>query len=498
MAPKRGRAGAKRIVGHANRAPQLPSYEELSIHGPKPETPDELFVAQGLNLHRVRKEQLVSLRLTSDPELAECARSSMGREPLIVNAGTPTPDNPSAATHFHGHTFVPRLDETNEVEWRGGPWAKQYLRLGNGAAEEVPLTRHVSDHRYCSPADVLARHAGGKALAPGGKALFVTVFLSEGASAFPREPDHATPEWHEWSALRQVIGQNLCKLLLVYPKTVPPVYCKNAGPCMLACLASIRSDKTAGAPGATYQSSIAGYHDRSRLHVLPLGHVQRIRELVSQFRLGELFPALQADDEIGEHGPPVVAAIVDWMPLMHYRTSTIAGLGPPRGGVVTPEWIAQRGDVPFDTPWVQHCCMECPSGKWLPNGKPLLVPLVLGSPEERNGTPWLRLDPEDAASVHHQQVSAAFKALVGRGVPDEASQAATPGDNGEVAPPEAKKLRAEVDALRVENARFQARLDKRQCELDAAKRQSAELAGQVHKLTSQNLELSAALSARRP
>jgi hypothetical protein len=183
---------------------------------------------------------------------------------------------------------------------------------------------------------------------------------------------------------------------------------------------------------------------------------------------------------------------------MHYRTSTIAGLGPPRGGVVTPEWVAQRGDVPFDTPWVQHCSMECPSGKWLPTGKPLLVPLVLGSPEERNGTPWLRLDPEDAASVHHQQVSAVFKALVGRGAPDETAQAATPGDNGEAAPPEAKKLRAEVDALRVENARHQARLDKRQCELDAAKRQSAELAGQVHKLTNRNLELSAALSARPP
>ncbi len=496
MAPKRGRGGAKGAVGHADRVPQLPSYEELSIHGPKPETPDELFVAQGLNLHRVRKEQLVSLRLTSDPELAECARSITGREPLIVNAGTPTPDNPSAATRFHGHAFVPRLDETNEVEWRGGPWAKQYLRIGNGAAEEKPLTRHVSDHRYCSPADVLARHVGGKALAPGGKALFVTVFLSEGVSAFPREPDCATPEWHEWSALRQVIGQNLCKLLLVYPKTVPPVYCKDAGPCMLACLASIRSDKTAGAPGATYQSSIAGYHDRSRLHVLPLGHVQRIRELVSQFRLGELFPALQADDGVDKRSPPVVPAIVDWMPLMHYRTSAIAGLGPPRGGVVTPEWVAQRGDVPFDTPWVQHCSMEYPSGKWLPDGKPLLVPLVLGSPEERNGTPWLRLDPEDAASVHHQQVSAVFKALVARGEPDETAQAATPGDHGEAALPEAKKLRAEVDALRVENAKLQARLDKRQCELDAAKRQSAELAGQVHKLTRCNLDLSAALSAR--
>lgn len=491
------------MVGHTAKVPQLPSFEELSIHGPKPETPDELFVAQGLSLHRVRTDQLVSLRLTPQPELAERFRGITCREPLVANAGTPNPDNPGAAALFHGHAFVPRLDETNEVEWRGGPWAKQYLVPSSGIVLEEPLTRHVSDHRYCSSADVLARHAGGKALAPGGKALFVTVFLSEGASAFPCEPARSTPEWHEWSALRQVIGQNLCKLLLIYPKSVPPVYCKDAGPCMLACLASIRSDKTTGAPGATYQSSIAGYHDRSRLHVLPLGHVQRIRELIAQFRLGEFFPALQPGDGVDEHGAPVVSSIVDWMPLMHYRTSAIAELGPPRDGVVTPEWVAQRGAVPFDTPWVQHCSMECPSGKWLAAGKPLLVPLVLGSPEERNGTPWLHLDPENAASAHYQQVSAVFKKLAPmRGPSNEAPNAASPAakavDNDEAVPLEVKRLRAEVDALRVENAKCRAKLEKRQSELDAAQQKSAELAGQIHKLTSRNLELSAALSALPP
>jgi len=488
------------VAGHADRVPQLPSYEEASIHGPRPERPDELFVVQGIGLHRVRTEQLVSLRLTLDPEVAECARGIMGREPLIANAGTPNSDNPDAAARFHDHAFVPRLDETNEAEWRGGPWAKQYLRPSGGAAEEEPLERHLSDHRYCSSADVLARHAGGKALAPGGKGLFVTVFLSEGASTFPPEPAPGTSEWTGWFAQRRVIGQNLCKLLLVYPKAVPPVYSTSTGPCMLACLASIHSDKTMGAPGATYQSSIAGYHDRSRLHVLPLGHVARIRELVAHFRLGEFFPALLADgvDGVDGHGSPLAPAIVDWMPLMHYRTSAIDALGPPRDGVVTPEWVAQRGCVPFDTPWVQHCSMECPSGKWLSAGKPMLVPLVLGSPEERNGTPWLHLDPKDAASAHYQQVSAVLQKLVGRGTPDKASPAATPDDNDVAAPPEAKKLRAEVDALRVETAKCQAKLDKRECELDAAKRQNSELATQCHKLTTRNLELSAALDAQLP
>ena len=81
MPPKRSRSGGSKkgandLIG--GRA-QLPTFEEVELHGPRPEVADELFVVQGHRAHRVRKEQIVSLRVTQNPVAAERARSAQRR-----------------------------------------------------------------------------------------------------------------------------------------------------------------------------------------------------------------------------------------------------------------------------------------------------------------------------------------------------------------------------------------------------------------------------------
>jgi hypothetical protein len=439
----------------------LPTFEAVELHGPQPEVPDELFVVQGHGAHRVRKEQIVSLRVTQDPAVAERARSVAGRLPLVVNAGTPTSSNVRGGAHFSGHAFVPRADEINETEWRDSP------------QKDEPPTRHVSDQRYCSPADVLARYAGGEALRIGGRALFVTIFLNEGSSRIaPRVADGADG-WDAYIAQRQAIGRNLSKLFLVYPEAMPPVLQRDAGPAMLACLASILSDKSRGAPGATYQPSIAGYHDRSRLHVLPLGHVSQIRELVKHFQLETSFPALTAS----------WTSLQEWLPMQQIRTRAIDALGPPRGGVMTLDWLARRRAVPFDTPWVQHCSMGHPSGKRTARDEPVLLPLVCGGAEERNGTPWLTQDPEHAGTEHYRQVSDALERVGGE--PHKRVRAEALDAKAEAELPEDPVLRA----LHVENAKYKRKVKTLKGELDAAKLQIAELETECQRQTVRNLEL---------
>lgn len=463
MPPKRGRGGSfKKGVGGLNGGvAQLPTFEAVERHGPQPEVPDELFLVQGHGAHRVRKEQLVSLRVTHDPEAAERARSVSGRLPLVVNAGTPTDSDPRAGECFRDHAFVPRADETNEVEWRDSP------------EKDASPTLHVSDRRYCSAADVLARYAGGEALQIGGRALFVTIFLNEGSPHIAPRVAADASGWEAYLAQRQAFGRNLSKLFLVYPEAMPPVLQKDAGPAMLACLASIRSDKSKGAPGATYQPSIAGYHDRGRLHVLPLGHVSQLRELVKHFQLDQSFPPLAA----------AWTDLQDWLPMQQIRTHAIDALGPPRGGVMTPGWLALRRAVPFDTPWVQHCSMEHPSGKRNARDEPVLLPLVRGGAEERNGTPWLTQDPENAGTEHYRQVSDALERIGGEAhkrVRAEALDA-----EAEAALPEDPVLRA----LHVDNAWYKRKVKTLKGELDAAKLQIAELEADVNRQTMRNLEL---------
>ena len=82
-------------------------------------------------------------------------------------------------------------------------------------------------------------------------------------------------------------------MFLVFPEIVEPSLGPNGWPRlphettetvmkpMLGCFASIFSDKREGAPAR--HSSICGYHDQCRLHILPSRHIDKIRQLIAHF-----------------------------------------------------------------------------------------------------------------------------------------------------------------------------------------------------------------------
>lgn len=433
MAPKRARGSQKASGSNQVVKQRQPTAQEIEKFGVCPEVPAELFVVQGRGVYRVRQDQIVSLRCSSakcgwNDENSERERSYAGRKPLVVNAGTPTDVNPQAGKCFHGHAFTPKPEETHESEW----WDPKNVEKASPTARGVDpktLERFVSSHRYCSPADVLARYAGGAALAPTGAALFQILFLNEGSAFFHPRPDEGDPEHTKlpWLSQRSKIASNLYKLFLVCPQEeVNPMLAEDGMPrrvhpspdraldsprdsfaspvMMLACLATIVSDKSPGAPGAAHQSSIGGYHDRCRLHLLSMAHINKIRELVEHFDLEAHFPIL-VRPELGWH---INKSLELW------RRDAIADLGPAPSASPPDAWLRKRAALNLGVPWVAHCSMSCPNGDLDEGGRPLLVPLVCDGAEERNGSAWLHLRDEDAGTVHHAQVKAALARIAGR------------------------------------------------------------------------------------
>jgi len=402
-------AAQKRAARHGGAKQTL---AQIDTYGPRPSAPAELFIVEGPGIYRVRREQLVSLQTMNGPPQdaaqSEHARSAEGRRPVFINAGKPSEANPNAGACFRGHEFEPKVSDVFETEW----------------ADPKPLTCTHGHSVYCSQADALARYAGGRALSEGGAVLFLVLFLNQGEHRLASKPKEGECR-NEWNLQRARVHKNLRNLFLVYPHDVEPFLALDgwpfrAGnpaaradaaapgllgtPSLLACLATIVSDKSEGAPGASYQASIAGYHDRCRLHVLPLKHAQEIKKLVQHFELGSLFKPLVEHD----------AGCCGMSKLETYRSNAIRQIGAPGGGDLDAQWLGRRAEMLFAKTWVQHCDMAHPNGEVDGGGNPVLVPLLPGCAEERNGSPWLHLDREHSGSLHHRQVKAALLRICGR------------------------------------------------------------------------------------
>ena len=403
-------AAQKRATKHSGAAKQQ-TLAQIDTYGPRPSEPAELFIVEGPGIYRVRKEQLVSLQsangLQQDVAKWEHARSAEGRRALVLNAGRPNERYPNAGACFRGHEFKPEVSDIFETEW----------------ADPKPLTCTYGHSVYCSQADVLARYAGGRALSEGGAELFLILFLNQGNHRFESVPaEGACRKAYEEQRAR--IYMHLRSLYLVYPHDVEPFLaqdgwpfragdleaCDDAAapgrlgtPSLLACLATIVSDKSEGAPGASYQKSIAGYHDRCRLHVLSWKHVLKIKELIQHFALEPFFRPLVEHD-----------AGHSMSKLETYRSKALSQIGAPPGGDMDAQWLERRAEMLFAKTWVQHCDMAHPGGEVDGAGNPVLVPLLPGCAEERNGTPWLPLDRERSGSLHYRQVKAAFSRICGR------------------------------------------------------------------------------------
>ena len=412
MPPKKRKAvskrGGQRSDGKQQRLNnELPDQtpQELELYGPRPhptrEGPAKIFTVYGTGAYMIHKEQLVSLK----PSASEADREAQSRQRLMINAGKPSPSDPNAGACFHADFgFTPKDEDVHEIEWR----------------DPKPLTFTLGDAVFCSGADALARYAGGRALADerGSAGLFVILFLN-GGEAVPAPnvaPDH--PGYVAFQRQRTRILHNLRKLFFVCPMAVMPSLGPNGWPCdlvehkevvtpmMLGCFASIFSDKREGAPAR--HASICGYHDQCRLHILPPRHVRKVRELIAHFGLATQLPPVWDNIEDGQ------------VALEPYRERVLTYLKR-RHPTLTPEadeWHSVYSTMPLAKPWVQRCNLKHPTGETREVGdgqppEPVLVPLVRGGAEERNGVPWLYLNDLDD-SVHARSVRDALVCLSGR------------------------------------------------------------------------------------
>lgn len=398
--------------------------KEVEQFGVKPQKPAELFVIQGPHAFTLHVENLVSLKRLSTyqgayPENLRRTREEAewlrrARLPLCINAGTPVMLNPKIGACFHNTGFVPLDSETHERRW----------------FEPKPLNFELSPQPYCSDADVLARYAGHRALlSEDGARDFLIFFLNEGDPNIVDRPDDSVDTveqvGEEWDAYRRqkdrILG-NLRKLVLVYPHRVEPVLNGDGSrqprmnqilpdadahevPFMVACFATLQSDKRPGSPCANAQFSIGGYHQRCRLWPLHLKVLKKIRQVMDHFDID--LPALR-NPRAGT------------LQLDAYRAEALAKIGPPpmtltQGLGLDPAWLAARAAAPFVKPWVQECSFHHPDGKVdAESGKPVLVPVYKGSAEERNGHCWLDPAALGPTSPHSQILQELLAKLTGR------------------------------------------------------------------------------------
>ncbi len=401
-APAGVKAIAKAFPPRKEFVPQTPA--EVVRDGPRPKAPAEIFTVHNLEAYRIDREQLIPLHLGLGDSYAELLRSAKGRQRLVVNAGKPSATNPNAGACFHADFgFTPKDAEVYELEWH----------------EPKPLTATLGPSVYCSAADALARYAGGKALTDSAE-LFMILFLNGGESKLPPAPKGGEEASFEYRKQRTRILNNLQKMFLVCPMhvraTVDGSGWPNAPgsidplvtPMMLGCFASIVADKREGAPARN--ASICGYHDQCRLHILPRAHVRKIKQLVAYFKLGDRLPPVWDNLEDGQ------------VNLAAHRQRELDRIRTQYPGLVvqSEEWKERHATMLLGKPWVQRCNLAFPSGEMhkYEDGsgappRPVLVPLVRGGAEERNGVPWLYIDEEDD-SAHAWTVRDALVRIAGR------------------------------------------------------------------------------------
>lgn len=418
---KRSKATTKPAA--ANAEPEVPSqtWAQVQEHGARPRVAAELYIVQGRGVYNLRTDQIASLRCTENREQAEYARSAAGRVPLCINAGTPTDTNPDAGACFRGHNYDAAPCDTAEVEW--------YSSTGMWLPKEI-------QKNWCSKADVVARYAGGEALKEGNATLFQTCFLNEGSSEWAPYPKEGECD-KAWTQQRRVLEDSLSKLFIVCPFAPIdpellaegcPVFADDSYlpgakgcavdlsdwdmPVMLACLATIVSDKSECALKMGTGHNISGYHDRCRLHILPSAHVAKIQGMAAHFDLLEQFPVLEQQGLCENAGSP----------LERVRQSEIRRIGDPPNGRMTDEWLEKRAQMNCGLPWVQHCSAEHPNGQVDSAGRPVLVPLTRYGSELRNGSSWLYLEDHLRDTPRYEQMRRALALIVGRKPPKPVAQ----------------------------------------------------------------------------
>ena len=373
-------------------------------------------------------------------------RKAITRTRLNIKVGAPFHTNTSGETH----TFqalkqdLVRVQHTNQPKCCG--WVNQL-------------------DPYCTNADVIARYAGHRALTdPNGAQLFMILFLLNGTLDLATRPtaDSTTDEHTQFTDQQSRVALSISRLYLLYPQKVEP--CVDAqgrayplgqfsmlsppNPCAgipghqdddmnapsLCCFASLVCDKRPGAPWHDYtdeamkRRGLCCDHDTKRLWILSPRHVVKVRTLLKHYDLERRFPALATLSKVRDE---------TILPLVRLRKHYLDLLGDPpeqldeNTGCFEAEWREKRVHVPFGNPWVSQCKLGCTvSIGILP-----LVPLIKGSAQEKNGTPWLDVDALHTAprskerDDHFVDVMTVLASLLGRQyVPKK--RAAHPADLG--------------------------------------------------------------------
>jgi len=506
----KGAAGAKAAAGKSPDEKQARLKElKASMHavGLKPPHATPIFCVSGAQAYAISPQQLVSVGsvVETDPSAypledvvarRDAARNAHSRPMLRLNAGHPTASRPSLGECFR---TAPRPDGTRAPHEFVADWDELHEKTLVSSSGVAPFEATYSDARpFCSNADAIARYAGHRALtAPGGATLFTTLFLNDGECEIADVPGDDSP----LENVQQYLGQKvrfeheISKLWLLYPYRVEPAcdargdayalgefeaanaaarepvplkvpYAKpragiacpdvrgtqyeTVGAPVLVAFATLLSDKGPGAPG----NNIAGYHDRSRAWVLPPAHVAKLRKLVQHFGLEARFPALARISG---------TRLTGTLPMDYHRKAAQEDLGEPPAALTDAlefdgEWRERRLGLLFQKPWVQECNPQHPGGKVDEAGQPVLVPLIKGGCEERNGSPWLDaeelLPPGAAAEAgkdvlqHYDDLQTALCSLVGRKYTPKHHKRLLAGEGDAAADrQELKRLRKAVETL---------------------------------------------------
>ena len=153
---------------------------------------------------------------------------------------------------------------------------------------------------------------------------------------------------------------------------------------MLFC--SLTADRTSDDAVVTQGEikNIGGAHDTTRGHPLLPSHVIVVKALLSAYELEEEFPALATLHE---------SRTGQMLNLEYHRQLGLVDLGTAPGedhDELDEAWLTTLCNLPFGKVWVQKCTSACPNGVTeIGTDKPLLVPLLKGRAEDKNGTPWL-------------------------------------------------------------------------------------------------------------
>lgn len=431
----------------ASRRKQLQSAMQI---GPKPTKASDFFMPHNKDLFNVPMDHVVSCKMPPykasdlgkrELDLGTAIRDQRDDKLFYLNAGTPKRGRPDAGKAFHGYPWVKDGDDWVGTDWEfelsneqrmGTHWIDPTGPDQTPDPYKVPSNVKVNETPHNTSADFLARCMGHKALCTPSTEAFKTFVLGvptdykTGGSMLACK--EVNPD--EWTHQRNCMFKSIEKIYMVYPHPVDPVfdtdgrvfpkgelarlpnapnllvlvhevededpvsfipgrYCVSEYEQLYApqpvVFCTVTPDTTSKeAKGLDPERVLSGPHDTTRAWPLLPSHVVAIRKLLKYYELEEQFPALSNLHESRD------GAMLN---LEYHRNRGMQSLGLPSGEdheSIPRGWLDKVSNLPFGKVWVQKCTLDCPDGMVeFGTDEPMLVPLLRGRAEEKNGTPWM-------------------------------------------------------------------------------------------------------------